>query len=170
MLAFSGDSLPSSRWLSKSLEGLEEDEVVARTVESEKRLMTFYDLTSKFRQQEVPMIQVLSKMPEPLRDWRIKEPDDLFNHFEAMFGAQSLFIQHAPAASYYHQDGLVMFFRDRGSRLFTQLLDVNLEPSVIERFFKSQGIDLAKMTFAQFIEQFGEKLFSRMSRIHRNER
>jgi len=145
------------RWLSVSLNNLEEREVVDRVSEDSGTLprSVHYELQEGFRREHEPMLKLLSTLRSRIesRHRDLRSIEGLMN--AAMFGPP-LYMFCALVATYYRQDGLFRFLKSQAVRHFEKVIDSGLllSSTSVQAHFKGEyGIDLTSMTFEQFARQ-----------------
>jgi DNA-binding HxlR family transcriptional regulator len=145
------------RWLSVSLNNLEEGEVVRRISEDSGKLSrsVYYELQEDFRREHEPTLKLLATLRSRI-EWRhhdLRSIEGLMN--AAMFGPP-LYMFCALVATYYRQDELFRFLKSQATRHLDKVIESGclLSSTLVHAHFKAEyGIDLTRMTFEQFARQ-----------------
>jgi DNA-binding HxlR family transcriptional regulator len=145
------------RWLSVSLNNLEERKVVQRISENSGTLprSVHYQLQEDFRREHEPMLKLLGTLRSRIesRHRDLRSIEGLMN--AAMFGPP-LYMFCALVATYYRQDELFRFLRSQALRHLDKVIDSGrlIRSTSVRAHFKGEyGMDLMSMTFEQFARQ-----------------
>jgi DNA-binding HxlR family transcriptional regulator len=145
------------RWLSLSLNNLEEREVVRRISEDSGKVSrsVYYELLEDFRREHEPTLRLLATMRSRIERQHqdLRSIEGLMN--AAMFGPP-LYMFCALVATYYRQDELFRFLKSQAIKHLDKVIESGrlLDPTSVQAHFKAEyGIDLTRMTFGQFARQ-----------------
>jgi DNA-binding HxlR family transcriptional regulator len=145
------------RWLSLSLNNLEEGEIVRRISEDSGELSrsVYYELQEDFRREHEPTLRLLATLRSRIerRHQDLRSIEGLMN--AAMFGPP-LYMFCALVATYYRQDELFRFLKSQATRHLDKVIESGrlLDSTSVQVHFEAEyGIDLTRMTFGQFARQ-----------------
>jgi len=149
----------SPRWLSLTLDKLEERKALMRTPSVSKDSASSrvtYELTPQFRTNNQDLVKVMAVLG------RVKKAE-----MERSVNAEPLrvvtmmavYAQLAAVAKYFHEDALASFLKHHGIRIVEEWFEKYYDPAELrELILKEHGKDLKKMTFADYLKwvQFPE--------------
>jgi DNA-binding HxlR family transcriptional regulator len=149
----------SPRWLSLTLDKLEERKALMRTPsvwkDSASSRVT-YELTPQFRTKNQDLVKVMAVLG---RVSKVEMERSVSATPERVVAMMEVYAQLAAVAKYFHEDALASFLERHGMRIVEEWFEKYYDPAGLrELLLKEHNKDLKKMTFADYLKwvQFPE--------------